>query len=117
MNLSLGLRAGAVQALTVGLTFVVLLLAPLPEDFFRENGAFAGPLAWFGCALVTALVLRIPRATAALAAVGGGVAGALVGVASHGLGMVVGVAAFGALVAALDGRRPLGRRARATAGR
>jgi hypothetical protein len=118
VNLPLGIKAAALQGVAVAVTFFALLLAPLPEGFFRENGAFAGPLAWLLCALVTVTVLRLPPAVGALAALVGGLTGALVGMASHTLGLVCAVAAVGAVVAVAGARGPLrkGRRG-AAAGR
>lgn len=102
------LKATLVQAGTVAAAFAILLAAPLPEDFFREQGSFVGPLAWLACSLLTALILRLPVGRAIVAGlVSGGVA-ALAGVAlgvlaspttGHNTGVALGVVVFGATVA------------------
>ena len=87
----------------MALLFVVLLLAPLPEDFFKDYGFVTGPVAWGLAAAVSWRVLGLPASLVALAALAGGVAGAIVGFAvAHPVGLVVGVAIFAAASAGYD---------------
>ena len=102
----LALKALAVQAAAVIVLFAALVALPLPGDFFERWGALSGPLAWLGCALVTARILGLAPAPVLLTAVGGGVAGAVVFVvASHAAGMVAALLVFGALCGALTPER------------
>jgi len=97
MDSSLFARAALVQALLVGALFAVLLALPLGDDFFEDYGWITGPVAWVGCAAVAARILSLPAALAVFAAVAGGVAGAIVGLAvDHTLGLVVAIAVFAA---------------------
>jgi len=90
-------RALGVQAVAVALLFAVLLLLPLDGDFFDDYGFAIGPVAWTACALVTARALSLPTAIVLLAALAGGVAGAIVLlVASHWAGMVAALLVFAA---------------------
>jgi len=90
MDRSILLRAALVQAAAVAVLSVALALA-LPHSFFVDWGWLAGPGAWMLCALVTALVLRLPRASTLLGA-------ALAGLPSL-LAVVIGVHWLGAVVA------------------
>jgi len=97
MDSSLLARAALVQALLVGALFAVLVALPLGDDFFEDYGWITGPVAWVGCAAVAARILSLPAALAVFAAVAGGVAGAIVGLAvDHTLGLVVAIAVFAA---------------------
>jgi len=97
MDSSLFARAALVQALLVGALFAVLLALPLGDDFFEDYGWITGPVAWVGCAAVAARILSLPAALAVFAAIAGGVAGAIVGLAvDHTLGLVVAIAVFAA---------------------
>ncbi len=76
---------------------------PLPEDFFEDYGWISGPLAWIVCAALTAKILSLPRELAFFAALAGGVAGAIVGLAlDHTVGLVVGIAVFAASCAGYE---------------
>jgi hypothetical protein len=66
------LRAGLVQLAGVAVLGLVLGLA-LGHEFFRDNGWFAGPIAWLGCAALTATVVRLPVAPTLIGAVLAGV--------------------------------------------
>jgi hypothetical protein len=90
MDRSILLRAALVQAVAVAVLSVALALA-LPHSFFVDWGWLAGPGAWMLCALVTALVLRLPLASTLLGA-------ALAGLPSL-LAVVLGVHWLGAVVA------------------
>jgi hypothetical protein len=86
-------RAALVQAVLVA----ILVALPLDEDFFEDYGWITGPAAWILCALGTGRILSLPLDLTLFAAAAGGVAGALVAlVSSHAIGLVVGVAVFGA---------------------
>ena len=102
MNQALFWRSLLVQALIVGALFALLALA-LDRDFFKEYGFAVGPLAWFGCSVVTARLLSLPAGLALFAALAGGVAGALVGlVAGHAVGLAVSLLVFAASCAGYD---------------
>jgi hypothetical protein len=103
VNSRLFWKSLAVQAAAVLALFGVLVALPLPDDFFEDFGFIVGPLAWIGCSVLTARVVRIPLAFALFAAVAGGVAGTIVlVVASHWAGMVVALLVFGASCAGYD---------------
>jgi hypothetical protein len=89
-------RAALVQALTV--TALALVLAfTLPHSFFEDWGWLTGPLAWIGCAAVTAWALHLHLRRTLLGAVLAGVLSALaVLVGVHWLGVVVAIGAFAA---------------------
>jgi hypothetical protein len=93
---SLFLRASLAQAIAVGVLFALLLALPLPSEFFREQGAWVGPVSWLACALFAARAVGLgaPRAVAA-AAVSGLAAIAASMVLGHSAGMVAGVLTFG----------------------
>lgn len=99
MDLRLFLKAAAVQAALVGAVFVLLVLAPLPEDFFRRYGAIAGPTAWLVCSWGTFRILKLDARNNFPAALVSGLAGGLAGVVNHTVGLVVGVLVFGAACA------------------
>jgi hypothetical protein len=84
-----------VQGLLVGAVFLILVLLPLPEGFFRTYGWLTGPGAWLACAVATTRILRLEPKTAVIAALAGGLAAVLVGPLSHNLGIVAAVVAFG----------------------
>ena len=96
-------KALLVQGVAVGAVFGVLLALPLPEDFFEDFGFLVGPIAWAGCALLTARVLSLPGTLALFAALAGGVAGAIVLlVTSHTPGLVAALLVFAASCAGSD---------------
>lgn len=106
MNQSLFWRSLAVQALSVGLLFALLLALPLEKQLFREYGFAIGPLSWAGCSLLTARVLALPSALVLFAALAGGVAGMLVGlVAGHAAGLVAALLVFAASCGGYDPER------------
>jgi hypothetical protein len=92
-----------VQALFVGVLFAILIALPLGDDFFEDYGWVTGPVAWFGCSLLTARVLDIPVGYVLFSALAAGVCGAIVLlVASHWAGMVVALLVFAASNATYD---------------
>ena len=106
MNTRLFWRALAVQAIAVALLSALLVALPLGHDFFEDWGFVVGPLAWFGCSLVTARVLSLPVPFALFAAAAGGVAATIVVlVASHWPGIVVGLLVFAASCAGFESER------------
>ena len=103
MDSSLFVRAALVQALLIAALFAVLIALPLPDDFFEDYGWISGPIAWIACAAVTARILSLPRELALFAAVAGGVAGAIVGIAlDHTAGLIVGIGVFAASCAGYE---------------
>ena len=101
MNVRLFWKALAVQAVSVLLVFAVLVALPFGDDFFERWGWLTGPLAWFGCALVTARILGLASRVVLLSAAVGGAAGAIVFlVASHGAGLLAALLVFAATCAA-----------------
>jgi hypothetical protein len=107
MDSALFLRAALIQALLVAALFGVLVALPLDDNFFEDYGWLTGPIAWLACAAVAARILRLPRELALLAAVAGGVAGALVGIVlSHTAGLVVAIAVFAASCAGYETADP-----------
>jgi len=87
-------RAALLQAAGVALLSVVLALA-LPDGFFRDWGAVAGPAAWLLCAAATGALLRLPVTPVLAGAVLAGVPSALaVLVGVHWLGAAVAVVLF-----------------------
>src|SRR3954454_3976183 len=104
MNTALLPRAAGIQLLLVGALFAVLALT-VPHSFFEDHGAVVGPLAWFGCSLITGRILRLKLARTALAALAGGlVAGGVGALVEHVISLPVAIAVF-ALVCAADPRR------------
>ena len=92
-----------VQALFVGVLFGILIALPLGDDFFEDYGWITGPVAWFGCSVLTARVLGIPVGYVLFSAIAAGVCGAIVLlVATHWAGMVVALLVFAASNATYD---------------
>jgi hypothetical protein len=104
MNRSILWRAAVLQVVAVA-ALSLLLAVTLPHSFFDDWGWLAGPLAWLGCAALTARVLKLELRSVLLGAVIAGVPSAvavLVGV--HWLGVAIAVAAFAAWCAWLAAR-------------
>jgi hypothetical protein len=96
VNNSVLWRAALVQALTVTALSLALAVA-LPHSFFEDWGWLAGPLAWIGCAAVTARALRLHLRRTMLGAALAGVLSALAVLAgAHWLGVVIAIGAFAA---------------------
>jgi hypothetical protein len=103
VNAQLFWKALLVQLAAVVILAGVLIALPLPEDFFEDVGFAVGPLAWLACSLVTARVLRLPLAFVLFAALAGGVAGALVMLAtSHWPGLLAALLVFAASCGSYD---------------
>src|SRR5438034_10031093 len=89
-------RAATTQAALVGALFVVLAIA-LPHKLFTNWGILIGPVAWIACSAGTGAILKLPRTLTAVSAAAGGVAGALVGLAtSHVVSLPVAIGVFAA---------------------
>lgn len=94
MDTSILWRSALVQVVSVGLLFVILALA-LPKSFFEEWGWLTGPVAWLGCAAITARVVKLDLNDTLLGALLAGlpsVAGVLLG--AHDIGGVVSIVLF-----------------------
>ena len=76
----------------------IVLAVLLPKSFFEDWGWLSGPVAWIGCAAVTARVLRLPIVGALTGAVLAGIpalCGSRVVAGVHWLGAVIAALAFG----------------------
>jgi hypothetical protein len=102
LNARLFWKALVVQAIVVAIPFAMLGLA-LDDDFFEDWGWLVGPLLWLACSLVTARILALPTTYALFSAVAGGVAGALVMLAtSHLPGLLAALLVFAASCGSYD---------------
>jgi hypothetical protein len=92
-------RAAGIQLVLVGALFAVLALS-VDRSFFEDNGAIVGPLAWIGCSLATGLILKLSLTRIAVAALLGGAAAGLVGLAvDHVVSLPAAIAVFAAVCA------------------
>ena len=102
MNARLFWKSLVVQAVAVAIPFAALGLA-LDKSFFEDWGWAVGPVVWLGCSLVTARILALPVGYVLFSAVAGGVAGALVMLAtSHLAGMGAALLVFAASCGSYD---------------
>jgi hypothetical protein len=96
VNARLFWKSLAVQAVVVAIPFGALGAA-LNRSFFEDWGWLVGPAVWLLCSLVTARILDLPRSYVLFSAVAGGVAGAIVFIAtSHLPGMLAALLVFAA---------------------
>jgi hypothetical protein len=97
-------RVAVVQLVAVALLSVVLGVV-FSHGFFVDWGWLVGPLAWLGCAWVTALVVGLePPPTLVRAVLAGIVSVLFVLVGLHWLGALVAVGLFAALCARVPGQ-------------
>jgi hypothetical protein len=102
VNARLFWKALVVQAVVVAIPFGILGAA-LDKDFFEDWGWLVGPVVWLGCSVVTARILQLPLGYVLFSAVAGGVAGALVMLAtSHLPGMIAALLVFAASCGSYD---------------
>jgi hypothetical protein len=88
-------RAALIQLLAVAALFVALALA-LPKEFFVDWGWLVGPLAWLGCAALTARLLSLPPTPTLIGAALAGIPSLLALVVdAHEAGIVIAVVLFG----------------------
>jgi len=94
-------RVAVVQVVAVAILSILLALI-FSHGFFESWGWLIGPLAWLGCAWLTARVVGLPEPPVLLRAVGAGVVSVLfVLIGLHWLGAAVAVAVFAVLCARL----------------
>jgi hypothetical protein len=106
MDTSLLWRSALVQLVAVGVLFVILALA-LPQSFFETWGWITGPVAWMGCAALTARVLDLPLGSTLLGAALAGLPSILaVILGAHEVGGIVSIVLF-ALWCARPPRQPM----------
>jgi hypothetical protein len=104
MDRSVLWRAAAAQVLAVAVVSLILAFT-LPRHFFDDWGWLTGPLAWFGCAALTAWALHLNMRGVLLGAALAGIPSAIAVIAGiHWLGVAIAVAAFAAWCAWLARR-------------
>jgi hypothetical protein len=87
-------RAAAVQLVAVGVLFLILAIL-LPKSFFESWGWITGPVAWMGCAALTARVVRLPMGSTLLGALLAGIPDAIcVVIGLHNIGDVIAIILF-----------------------
>jgi len=87
-------RSALVQLIAVGVLFAILAIL-LPKSFFDSWGWIAGPVAWMGCAALTARVLRLPLGRTLLGAALAGIPDAIcVVIGLHNIGDVIAIVLF-----------------------
>jgi hypothetical protein len=102
VNARLFWKSLVVQAVVVAVPFAILDLA-LDESFFKSWGWAVGPVAWLACAALTARILTLPLGYVLFSALAGGVAMAIVMLAtSHWAGMAAGLLVFAASCGSYD---------------
>jgi hypothetical protein len=98
-------RVAVVQLLAVAALSIVLAIV-FSHGFFEDWGWLVGPLAWLGCAWVTARVVGLRPASTLGRALAAGVLSAVFALAGlHWLGVLVAVGLFAYLCAREPGER------------
>lgn len=98
-------RVAVVQLVAVALFSVVLAIV-FSHGFFEDWGWLVGPLAWLGCAWITARVVGLEPASTLIRAIWAGIVSALfVLVGLHWLGALVAVGLLAYLCAREPGER------------
>jgi len=96
-------RVAVVQLMAVAALSIVLAIG-FSHGFFESWGWLVGPLAWLGCAWLTARVVGLePPPTLARAVLAGVVSVLFVLIGLHWIGALVAVGLFGWLCAREDG--------------
>ena len=102
MNVRLFWKSLVIQAVAVAVPFAILGIA-LDREFFEDWGWAVGPVVWLACSLITARLLSLPLGYVLFSAVAGGVAGAIVMLAtSHWAGMGAALLVFAASCGSYD---------------
>ena len=102
MNARLFWKTLIVQFIVVAIPFAILDVS-LDDDFFEDWGWLVGPVVWLACSTVTGRILSLPMAYVLFSAVAGGVAGALVMLAtSHLPGLLAALLVFAASCGSYD---------------
>jgi len=92
---SVAVKAVVIQVAAVAVVAIVLAIL-LPKSFFENWGWLSGPVAWIGCAAVTARLLGLPLIGALTGAVLAGIPSLIAVVAGvHWLGALIAAVAFG----------------------
>jgi hypothetical protein len=104
MNRSVLWRAALAQLVAVTALSLALVVI-LPHSFFDDWGWLTGPLAWLGCAALTARALNLDVRGVMLGAVVAGIPSAIAVLAGvHWLGVAIAIAVFAAWCAWLAHR-------------
>jgi hypothetical protein len=107
MDRSILWKSAVAQVIAVAAVSLILGVT-LPHSFFEDWGWLTGPLAWIGCAALTAWALHLDIRGVMVGAVLAGIPSAIAVIAGvHWLGVTIAVAAFAAWCAWLA-RRPEG---------
>lgn len=105
MRIEVFWRVAVVQLMAVALLSVLLAIV-FSHGFFESWGWLAGPLAWLGCAWITARVVGLEPVPTLIRAAGAGIVSALfVLVGLHWLGALVAVGLLAYLCAREPGER------------
>jgi hypothetical protein len=104
MNRSVLWRAALAQLVAVTALSLALVVI-LPHSFFDDWGWLTGPLAWLGCAALTARALHLDVRGVMLGAILAGIPSAIAVLAGvHWLGVAIAIAVFAAWCAWLAQR-------------
>lgn len=106
IDADLAARAAVLQGVLI-LVLALILIVALPGEFFETWGWFTGPVAWLAAAAVVTGRLTLPWFPALMGAAFAGVP-MLIALAFglHWIGVLLGIAVFGAWCGTLEPRRP-----------